>query len=197
MRLKTKPISKYALYWIKYILPFVSQKDRVLDVGAGRGDITGVLNEKYKIDTTAIDVKQPMIPVSGVKIIVYDGQKIPFKNNSFDAAILRAVLHHCQNPEKLLLETKRVTKKNIFVFEDIYENAWEKYSTFLSDSLMNFFDGPLTNTIFHPHNNKTFDAWLKTFRKLGLKIRHSQKWYSSYSKLFPFRWHFAFFVLEK
>lgn len=189
--------SQFAYYWVKRILPFISKKDKILDIGAGRGEITKFLNERCQIETTALDIKKPRFPISGVKIIIYDGYKIPFKNNSFNCAILRAVLHHSQNPEKLLLETKRATKKYIFVFEDIYESSLEKYSTFLFDSLINIVDGFLANTVFHPHNNKTFDEWLKIFSRLDFKVKYSHKWYSSRGDPFLFRWHFAFFVLEK
>lgn len=193
----TKANFSYASYWVKYILPFVSKKDKVLDIGAGRGDITKFLNEKHKIKTTALDVKKPLIPVRGVDIVVYNGGIIPFAEDAFDASILRAVLHHCANPKKLLLEAKRVTKKNIFIFEDIYEGSWEKYSTFIADSLVNFFGSPLANTIFHPRNNKTAEEWLETFRKLGFKVKHFGKWRTPTGKPIPFRWHFAFFILEK
>ncbi len=188
---------EFAHYWVKRIFPFVSKKDEILDIGAGRGEITKFLNKKCRIETTAIDTKKSRFPISGVKITVYDGRRIPFEDNSFNCAILRAVLHHSQNPEKLLLETKRVTKKYIFVFEDIYKNSWEKYSTFLFDSLINIVDGFLANTVLHPRNNKTFDEWLKIFSRLGFKVKYSHKWYSGRGDPFPFRWHFAFFVLEK
>lgn len=197
MQFATAPNFKYASYWVKYILPFLSKKDKVLDIGAGRGDIAWFLNKKHKIKTIALDINRPSIPVGGIKIFVYDGKRIPFNDNFFDASILRAVLHHCKDPESVLLEAKRVTKKNIFVFEDIYKGNWEKYSTFIADSLVNFGSGPLDNTIFHPRNNKTFKGWLKTFKKLGLKVKHSEKWQTPIGRLIPFRWHFAFFVLSK
>lgn len=197
LNIKEKYYGSDATYWIRFILPFVAKKDKVLDMGAGRGSITRLLNEKYKIETTAIGTKKPLIPVPGVNLIVYDGKKIPFADNSFDHCVLRAILHHCQNPEKVLLEAKRVTKENIFVFEDIYEGNWEKSSTYIADSIVNLGNGLLDNTIFHPRNNKTFDQWLKTFRKLGFKVEHSEKWRTPTGKPIPFRWHFAFFVLSK
>ena len=188
---------KFASYWVKYLFPFLSKKDKVLDIGAGQGYTTKLLNEKYKIKTTAIDIQKSRRPAPHVKIILYDGKKIPFGDNAFDVSILRAILHHCQNPEELLLEARRVTKKRIFIFEDIYENTWEKLITFFFDSLANIFISGLSiNTFRHPHKNRTFKEWLKTFHRLDLEVEHSQEWHDYIWRL-PIRWHFAFFVLKK
>lgn len=187
----------YASYWEKYIIPYISKNDKVLEVGAGRGYITKLLKEKYQIDTTAVDVKKTFLIAPGVDIVVYDGIKLPFRDNTFEVSILQAVLHHSKNPKTLLLETKRVTQGNILIFEDIYDNAWEKYTTFLADSIANLLNGPLENTIFHPRNNKTFDEWTRIFSRLGFKVKHSEQWYADIAKFIPFRWHFAFFTLKK
>lgn len=187
----------YASYWEKYIIPYISKNDKVLEVGAGRGYITKLLQEKYHIDTTAVDVKKAFSIAPGVDVVVYDGIKLPFSDHTFEVSILQAVLHHTKNPEDLLLETKRVTKGNILIFEDIYDNDWEKYTTFLADSIVNLLNGPLENTIFHPRNNKTFDEWTKIFSRLGFKIKHSEQWHAAIAKFILFRWHFAFFILKK
>jgi ubiquinone/menaquinone biosynthesis C-methylase UbiE len=112
----------------------------------------------------ALDVEN----LSFVESIVprgYDGKVIPFADDSFDVGLLITVLHHCQDPNAVLAEAKRVAKK-VVVIEEIYENAFEKYCTYAIDSLFNFqfFD--------HPRSNKTDAGWKSAFRDLGLELRH-------------------------
>lgn len=81
--------------------------------------------------------------------------------------MLLTVLHHAEEPEKLVSEAKRVAKKVVIV-EDIYDNVFQKYLTFFADSLVNleFFQ--------HPHNNKTDIEWRNLFTKKGFEIEDIQ-----------------------
>src|SRR3989344_1640514 len=48
--------------------------------------------------------------------IICDLEKLPFKNNTFDAIINTWVIEHIPNPEKMLNELKRVLKPNGKIF---------------------------------------------------------------------------------
>ncbi|MAG47504.1 hypothetical protein CL617_02775 [archaeon] len=50
-------------------------------------------------------------------------EKIPFKDKTFDYVICFAVLHHLENPENGIRETKRILKNN----GEAYVNIWNKY----------------------------------------------------------------------
>lgn len=145
----------------KLVLPYLSLGDSVLDIGCGLGRVTKIIKNKgYKI--TPLDVRDLSI-VDDVKPILYDGKKLPFTDNSFDVSLIITVLHHTPDPEAVLKEAKRVSKK-IVVVEDIYENALQKYFTFINDSVLNFeFFG-------HPHSNKDDLGWKKTFKILNLEL---------------------------
>lgn len=147
--------------------PYLKKGDKILDIGAGSCQIAEILT-KRGFKTTLLDVKN-LSSVSSINPIIYDGQYIPFKNNSFDVALLITVLHHTSNTEQVLSEAKRVSKR-IIVIEDIYKTTFQKYLTFIMDSLANL------EFINHPHSNKSDKEWKRLFKELGLKLVDTKKY---------------------
>ena len=134
-------------------------KGGVLDIGAGRCFIAEEVREKNNADVTCLDVKN--LSQTGMKVVVYDGRKIPFKSNEFDTALIAYVLHHCEEPIKVLKEAIRVTKGNIIIFEDTKPSAFVNMMDFLSNKLRG---------VKTPFKFRTEKEWLKIFKKLNLKI---------------------------
>jgi ubiquinone/menaquinone biosynthesis C-methylase UbiE len=145
----------------KKIEKYLGKNDKILELGAGTCHIVEFLRNR-NFDVTPLDVINISF-IDGINPIIYDGKTIPFKDNYFDISLLITVLHHCQDPEDVLKEAKRVSKK-VIVIEDVYDNTFEKYVTFVWDSLINLeFFG-------HPHSNKSHKEWRETFKKLDLKL---------------------------
>ena len=134
-------------------------KGNVLDVGAGRCYIAEELQNNNKINVTCIDVKD--LSQADMNVIVYDGKKIPFKDNEFDTALIAYVLHHCEEPIEVLKEVIRVTRGNIVIFEDTKPSAFV--------NMMDFFSNKLRG-IDTPFKFRTEREWLDVFKKLNLKI---------------------------
>ena len=145
---------------------YINKKDKILDIGCGACNVAKRLVDSG-FDVTALDIKNLSIH-KDMTPIIYGGEKIPFDNDSFDVAFLITVLHHVKEPEKLLRETKRVSKR-IIIIEDVYESNFQKLLTYLMDSLINF------EFIGHPHSNKSDKEWKKEFKKQGLKLLDSKK----------------------
>jgi len=143
------------------INPFLTKKGKILDIGSGTGHTDHILiNKGY--DVTCLDLNDMNI-FENTKPIIYDGKKIPFKNNSFDQAMILTVLHHTPDPEQIILGAKRVAKQ-IVIMEDTYNNFFQKIATFVMDSIGNLeFFG-------HPHTNKNDREWRELFKKNGLKL---------------------------
>jgi len=143
------------------VLPHLSSGEKVLDIGCGLGRVTKIIKDKgYKV--TALDVRDLSI-VDDICPVIYDGKKLPFADNSFDVSLIVTVLHHTPDPEAILKEAKRVSKK-IIIVEDVYKNVFQKHFTFFNDSLLNFeFFG-------HPHSNKDDLGWKETFEELKLTL---------------------------
>jgi len=167
MNIWTKFLKKYKLgeertkYIGVFIKRYITTETSILDIGCGGCKISKYLKESgYKV--IPIDVKDK----SKIKTIspkIFDGKKLPFKNNSFDVSIIIAVLHHTKNPEDLLEEAARVSDC-IIVMEDIYTNILKKYLTYFIDSLVNF------EFFNHPHMNKSDREWKRIFEEQNLKL---------------------------
>lgn len=143
------------------LFKFYKKNEKILDIGSGNCGLNFLTQESgFKIQ--GIDI----VNKSAFKKIIphlYDGVKLPYKNNEFDIVQLITVLHHIKDPEKTIEEAIRVGKK-IIIMEDIYTNKLQKYTTFIADSINNWeFFG-------HPHTNKTDVEWRQIFEKNKLKI---------------------------
>ena len=165
-----------------YCRKFVNGK--LLDVGAGRCYVAKELREKNNLKVTCIEVKD--LSRTGVKVVVYNGKNMPFKNNEFDSALIAYVLHHCEDQLKVLKDAIRVCKGNIIIFEDTKPSPITNAMDFLSNKLRG---------VETPFEFRTEKDWLKLFKKLNLKIvavKHDveREWF------YPFVEH-TMFVVKK
>ena len=132
-----------------------------------------------------VDIKDNRIVDIPFKII--DGKNLPFDDNSFDVTLINYVLHHSQNPERLLKEAKRVSKK-IIIFEDLPEGILSKLRCKFHQ--MTFFGGSRND-----FNFKTSKEWEKIFESLGFKIIAKKQVFTKLDWLDPVKR--ILFVLEK
>ncbi|MFO7796622.1 MAG: class I SAM-dependent methyltransferase [Promethearchaeati archaeon] len=161
---------------------FLEKDSKILDIGVGPGTLSYLLKCKG-FNITSIDI-QNLSLFKEIKTIIYDGKIMPFYDNSFDLGLISTVLHHTHDPEEILKEGKRVSKR-LIIIEDIYDNKFQKFMTCVIDSISNF-------QIFnHPHTNKTHSDWLSLFNKLNLKIIYWQ-----IDRVMPFLRQ-ATYILEK
>lgn len=138
---------------------------KILDVGLGAGSISCHLIRKgYNV--TGIDVNDFSI-YQDVKPVLYDGNTIPFPDNSFDTAIIIHVLHHCKDPVSVLKEAKRVAKRVIFI-EDTYRNKVEHAIVSLNDNI--------TNWEFYQHPYQMYEEWKETCHDNNWKIIDRKTW---------------------
>jgi len=96
----------------------ISKKSSILEVGSGSGYGASMLS-KNVIDITGLDVDGDAIEYSTEKynsenciFKKYDGVKIPYKNNTFDAVISFQVIEHIKNDKNYVSEIRRVLKDN-------------------------------------------------------------------------------------
>lgn len=167
---------------------FIERESKILDLGCGKGVLTNTLKNYFKADILGVDIEDQRT-VRGFPFQIYDGERLPFPDNSFDVVFLHYVLHHTEYPEKVISEAKRVTKGKVIVFEDLPEGIWSKSMTKIHQAAYSF--------IFKPSqeisNFKTEKDWKKSFNELGLKV--------IFKKRIKILWSFpqkrAIFVLEK
>jgi ubiquinone/menaquinone biosynthesis C-methylase UbiE len=96
----------------------ISKTSKILDIGAGKGEIRNKLKSNGYNDIISIDVEGSG---NNKDIEIYDGHKIPYEDNYFDSCICVYVLHHVLHSKELLAEMRRVCKYNaiLLLYEDI------------------------------------------------------------------------------
>ncbi|MCD6217783.1 class I SAM-dependent methyltransferase [bacterium] len=91
---------------------------KVLDAACGAGYGSYILASKAEHVTGAdiagetIDFANDNFHLNNTDYITADVLNMPFDNESFDLSVAFEIFEHLENPEKLLYELKRVTKKN-------------------------------------------------------------------------------------
>jgi len=147
----------------------------VLDIGCGDGSISKrILQTRPDLTITGIDVllrDETQIPVT-----LYDGEKIPFADKSFDAVIFIDVLHHTDNPDLLLREAKRVSKQAIILKDHTRDGL-------LAGPTLRFMDwiGNAAHGVNLPYNYLSERQWRSSCESLELRVTH----WSGHVGLYP------------
>lgn len=89
----------------------------VLDIGAGDGKITALLEASgkkvYGIDNEPEAVR--LAQEKGANVALMDAYNIPYPDNLFDAALMADVLEHFERPTDALREARRVISGSLYV----------------------------------------------------------------------------------
>jgi len=92
---------------IKKVLP---KKGRSLEIGVGTGRFAAPLGIKYGIDPSKKCLE--IAKKRGVKVKLGYGEKLPFRNATFDYVAIIITFCFAKDPVKVLSEARRVLKKN-------------------------------------------------------------------------------------
>jgi len=103
----------------------LSKRTKVLEVGAGSGYFSYYLNKHCNL--LATDSNKGILSLNPIKNKkVCDGNNLPFRDNSFDVVMAFDLLHHVDNPEQVIKELKRVSRKYIVLTEPNGNNILQK-----------------------------------------------------------------------
>ena len=141
---------------------YITQKDKILDVGSGNGFISEKIRKEIGARVIPIDVGN--FSENGHKPIIFDGVSIPFHDNTFSTSIVCFVLHHARHPLKLLQEIKRVTIEKIIIFEDTPETLLDIVLTY------GHWIGSLIKYRSRKMQFKPDAEWKKIFNTLGFVV---------------------------
>jgi SAM-dependent methyltransferase len=116
-------------FQMKLFKKIVPPKARILDVGCGYGRTLHELYLSEFTDLSGVDISKKMIEKGSIlypqlALKKYDGQRLPFDKNSFDAIILLAVLTCMisnKEQEKLIAEILRVLKDDGILYTQLSE----------------------------------------------------------------------------
>ena len=151
-----------------HLSELIPDNSQILDVGSGDGLIPHlIMQQRPDITIEGIDIgcrKNVHIPIK-----IFDGQKIPFPNSSFDIVMFIDVLHHTEDPMILLHESIRVARKFVLIKDHIM-------SGFISGAILRFMDwvGNAHHGVPLPYNYWSQPQWNESFRLLNITIDESR-----------------------
>jgi len=149
---------------VGHLADLIPQGARVLDVGSGDGLVAASLLERRDdLSLQGIDVL--VRPAAHIPVQAFDGETIPFPDESFDAALLVDVVHHAERPLGLLAEAKRVAGRCVVIKDHVLEGP-------LAASTLRFMDwvGNARYGVALPHSYWPKDRWLEAAAELGLEV---------------------------
>jgi len=88
----------------------VPERGKGLEIGVGTGRFAGPLGI-----SVGIDPSEKMLQIAkkrGIKTFVGKGEDLPFYDNEFDFVLVAITICFVENPEKVVLESRRVLKDN-------------------------------------------------------------------------------------
>jgi len=147
---------------ISELLP--AEVNSVLDVGAGTGEMAFAINN-FRPELTMSGVDVYIRPKTFIPVTKYDGNRLPFDDNSFDAVITIDVLHHCDDLVAVLKECARVSKRFVIIKDHVSDSSFdEKVLTFMD------WVGNRAHGVILPYNYLSSSGWNSAFDKAGLKV---------------------------
>lgn len=148
-----------------------SIRGRVVIIGCGSEDDMSIINDECEgvgIDISAEAVNKSKEKYPRFKYFLADATNLPFPDNSFDCAVCSEVIEHVPIEEKVLLEVKRVVKKNgIFIITTPNWLSWYGLARKIAEKL---FKRPFTARDQPIDNWSTPSGLKKKLTKYGFKI---------------------------
>lgn len=149
----------------RHLDPLLASGARILDVGAGDGRLAARLaSTRGDLRIRCVDMQ--MRSTTAFPVECYDGKRLPFEDDAFDAVLLIDVLHHASDPVALLAEAQRVARSVVLIKDHLLE-GW------LADFTLRFMDwvGNARHGIPLPFRYWPRDAWAEAFKGLHLSVR--------------------------
>lgn len=146
-RLNSKHGQVEFLTAIKYINEYIKDNDKIIDIGAGTGKYSKYFYDKG-YDITAVElVKHNLRQIEKKNIKCFLGNATDLKkieDNSYDITLLFGPLYHLISMEdklKALLEAKRITKPNGYIFISYCMNEYAIIEHgFIDNNILNELD---------------------------------------------------------
>ena len=105
---------------VQMIGPHLKPGDRVLDAGCGFGHLGRALMDAFP-DVHVEGVESVKREGELIPITAYEGTRMPWDDGVFDVVILADVLHHDKDPQRLLAEAVRVSRRLVIIKDHLRE----------------------------------------------------------------------------
>jgi ubiquinone/menaquinone biosynthesis C-methylase UbiE len=136
----------------------------VLDIGTGDGQIAALIHARQTSGAMrGIDVM--LRPQTAIPVSLFDGAQIPLPDASVDVVTFVDVLHHTDDPQKLICEAARVARQCVIIKDHFSENA-------LDHATLRFMDwvGNAPHGVVLPYHYASRAQWDQWFAAAGLRV---------------------------
>lgn len=157
------------------LAPLIPDHAAVLDFGCGNMfTALELLKLNPTLHITGLDVIRDQnltdetLQTKGLEFRITTTKEIPFPDNTFDAVIALATMHHTPDPEYYLSELKRVIKPGgaIILIEEMYIHQLDRIYISSQDWILN----NMKKGVPVPLNFRSHKHYLSEFKKQGLKV---------------------------
>jgi len=163
---------------------------RVLDLGCGDGRVARLL-DRAGFDVTLVDVLDYNTEARDLPFFaVAQDADLPFDAGSFDTVLLLTVLHHADDPSRVLANAARVSRRRIVLIESVFgvrpEDLPDNDPTLRRFAALGggqhrycriidwFYNRVLHDDVNVPYTFKSPRQWERTFHAHGLRILHTE-----------------------
>lgn len=148
---------------VKTYADFIKPDCRVLDVGCGNGVISKIISDAFNckiVGTDIMDYRKIEIDFEPMT----NGDKLPFKDNSFDVVMFNDVLHHMpyETQTVLIKEALRVGKR-VLIFE-LEPTMYAKITDWLANKVHNL-------RMHIPFTYRTLNGWETLLKENKINYR--------------------------
>lgn len=141
--------------------PHLHQAKSLLDIGVGTGlALSHIMQHNPQLYFNGVDIRDLRLPEIKVPLQIYNGHTLPFADYQFDVSLLLYVLHHCQNPARVLDEAVRVTRHKLIIIEEFDRPNADEISLDLTERHGHRAIGLPSDLPYHLFNKSDFEAML-------------------------------------
>ncbi|MCK7593318.1 class I SAM-dependent methyltransferase [Pseudomarimonas salicorniae] len=126
---------------------------KVLDIGCGSGEVAAeILERRPDLSISGVDVL--VRPQTAIPVAEFDGEHIPLPDRSVDICMFVDVLHHIEQPRRLLEEAARVSKGGLLIKDHVLDGPLARATLSVMDWVGNARFG-----VALPYNYLTAPDW--------------------------------------
>jgi SAM-dependent methyltransferase len=148
----------------RHLAGLLPERATVLDVGSGDGLLARhIMDARPDVAVAGVDVLAR--PNARIPVEMFDGVRLPFDADSFDAVMMVDVLHHAGEQDALLRELARVARHRVVIKDHFVSGV-------LARPTLRFMDwvGNSRHGVALPYAYWTPDRWTRAFADAGLRV---------------------------